>query len=276
VLSVKLSLGLPLVVVALVAGFVLGGVGPRRELARTRLEVASLGEQLSRGTSQPSPLSLLLPVPELQCPEPGAPSLEQCEQLLDAKQVASAPGEEREMSVVSSSVTVAEEGSEIPQSRARSREATRERIEVLRNAQLARVRQTRAALQEQAGLSSREMDEVDGITREMNSALARSTAVDLLAQVAMDRTPTSLEMLGAATQVSAILYEGQAALEGLVGPSISGVDRSARDIFNYIEIPQSLLELRILDSEPASAGEGTKDSDSPGDPGSGAAGASGS
>lgn len=138
----------------------------------------------------------------------------------------------------------------------------KEQVEVLRTGQRVRIRQARAALQEQAGLSSREMDEIDAITREMNAALA-GPIEDMLATRGK---PSPLQMLDLATKVSAILYEGQADLEKLVGPSIAQVDDSAREIFSYIEVPDALLELEGLADEVSSADPSEGDSEPPGGP----------
>jgi hypothetical protein len=203
----------------------------------------------------------LLPVPELDCPEQAAPSLEQCERMLDPALASSEELDEPLDRVRSAARPTgeADEPEDAPR-RPGPKLSPREQIEALRTAQLVRTRQARAALQEQAGLSSREMGEVDAIAREMNSALARS-AEELLV---LEREPSSLEMLGAASKVSAVLFQGQAALEGLVGPSISGVDESARAIFSYVELPAGLLELRLLDAQATSTDDGAGEVAPPG------------
>ncbi|MFT4976211.1 MAG: hypothetical protein ACI8S6_002107 [Myxococcota bacterium] len=111
-----------------------------------------------------------------------------------------------------------------------------EEFDLAVDAQRARARQSRAALEEQAGLSGDDMVEFDRMVGEMNTALSEY-GEDLMALALSGEEPEAEEMLGLTHDVTGILYDTQTQINDLVGADVMGdVDPSARQAWNHIDL----------------------------------------
>ncbi len=237
---------LPLIAIACVAigvvlGFVLGGVGPRLEVAERDARIGALEEQLAEadtgGWRSPVPgLDRILRAPAE--PERGVP-------VARAGEGEPAPLPEDDGDPGRGEPAVAHADGGVPERR-RWRDDWREdspsdRLAAFRRAaSVQRVRrlQSRAALAEQADLSPEEMVEVDEALAEMNTALYGHG--EELIQLAMsDEPPSASELLGITHDVTGILHRAQTRLEGIVGAGrLGAVDPSALEIWNHVDLAQ--------------------------------------
>ena len=111
-----------------------------------------------------------------------------------------------------------------------------------RAASIQRVRnvQSRAALEQQAGLDDEELAEVDAAFLEMNEALV-GYGEELILLALEGERPPPLQLLGITHDVTGILERGQLRLEQIVGPErVGDVDQSALEIWNHVDL--DLLE----------------------------------
>lgn len=235
---------LPLIAIACVAagvvlGFVLGGVGPRLEVAERDERIAALEGQLEEadtgGWRSPVPgLDRILRAPD----EPAGAALP------EATGATEPPARAGDEGAAAREVDAYADGGVPARPRWRDdwrEESPSERLEAFRRAaSIQRVRrlQSRAALGEQANLSPDEMVEVDAALSEMNQALYGHG--EELIQLAMSETPpTATELLGITHDVTGILHRAQLRLEGIVGPErLEGVDPSALEIWNHVDLAQ--------------------------------------
>ena len=210
-----------------VIGFVLGGIGPRMDLAvleakldETRAELA-LAEQQSR--RRPS-----LPVPGMS--EMFAPS----EDLDDEPE--REPDEDRRDDDVERDDLAPATDSGLVEERPLTAEDIAEEFDIAVDAQRMRAAQSRTALQEQAELSDEEMVEFDNIVDDMNEALAEYG--DSLMEIALSgEEPEAEDMLGLTHEVTGILYDSQTAVNDLIGTSgMDETDPSARQVWNHVDL----------------------------------------
>lgn len=211
--------------VGIVLGFVLGGVGPRMDLAvlqdrltATEAELA-LAQQQSRGGRRPS-----LPVPGMSEMFSPPDDVEEPEpEDLEAPDEGDGP----EVLVVDSGM---------PREIAPGPEDIAEEFDLAVDAQRLRAAQSRAALAEQADLSDAELDEFDSIVSDMNAELAEYG--DILMDIALSgEEPEAEEMLGLTHEVTGILYDTQTAVNDLVGTEgMESADPSARQVWNHVDL----------------------------------------
>jgi hypothetical protein len=211
----------------IVIGFVVGGIGPRLDLAvlqaklnETRAELA-LAEQKSR--KRPT-----LPVPGMsEMFGPAAdfddePDAEQDDDTLaeDAEFDERAPSNDSGMD------------DEPPL----TAEDIAEEFDIAVDAQRMRAAQSRIALQEQADLSDEDMVEFDNIVDDMNVALTEYG--DALMDIALSgEEPEAEDMLGLTHEVTGILYDSQTAVNDLVGTTgMDEADPSARQVWNHVDL----------------------------------------
>jgi len=110
------------------------------------------------------------------------------------------------------------------------------RFDTMADAQKIRADQSRQALREQAQLDDKQMQMVDELIGMMNAKLAPHADV-LLDMVDSNMSPDPTELLFISKEVSSILYDGQAKLEGTVGPgSLREVDEEAQQVWNYVDL----------------------------------------
>lgn len=213
----------------LVVGFVLGGVGPRQELAGQRIELARLEGQLAqvarRERARPGPLDALA---GLGGAPVGAPT--------PARERGAGDGDGDGENDDGDGAAVAEVGSAPAPEAAPSPAELRTQLDAAVEAQALRAAQSRAALAEQAGLDDAALGEVDAIAARTSAALA-THAEELLALGVLDgEEPEPAELLGLTHEVTGVLYEGQEALDAVLGESRDGVDRESRTVFNLLDL----------------------------------------
>lgn len=205
-------------------GFVLGGVGPRTELAALDGELSRLQDELVEARSRAarrSPLSVVgldrmgAARPDDEDPPPPAPA---------------APRDElREDADLDPVVVEDPAGGDAPQDMAAEFDAAVQ-------AQRVRLEQTRAALIEQADLGAPEVQALDQAMAEMNDRLG-AMGEDLLDLALTGEEPDSREMLALTHEVSGILYDAQVELDEIIGPeAVEEVDPSAREVWNYVDL----------------------------------------
>jgi len=220
--------------IGLVGGFVIGGIGPRRELADAQRELDRLEDELESGGGR------------WRSPVPGLDRI-----LRSPDDEESAPtGEPRaraetEDERVTEVVPVDGLDGGVPREswrdrwRSRARESREERYDAFtRAASVQRVRriQSRAALVEQAALSDEEEAQLDAVLGELNDALA-GYGEEILLLAARDEPPPPRDLLGITHDVTGILSNAQQRLEALVGPERMGeTDPSALEIWNHVDL----------------------------------------
>lgn len=197
--------------VALVVGFLLGGIGPRRELQASRHTVTSLQEELEaarkragRGAARYLPFPAFDDVP-------------------------------RTVPAATPARTPVAEGGEPAVSPTRTPPSAMEAFETALAAQRMRARQSRQALAEKARLSEREIEEIDAIVDRMNEALAEHSK-EILAVIGTGEEPDALTVIDVSHDVTGILYESQKSFEDVVGSDLPLVDESARQVWNYVDL----------------------------------------
>lgn len=215
-------------IIGVILGFLLGGVEPRRQLQDREQRIKGLEAELEAAQKKGGRGSFL-PLPDLGVSTPKArqPRAADAEAPADDE-----PGGDQD---------AAPQGPEDPRTEARpepppppTREEQLKSFDLAVDAQRVRARQSRAALQEQAGLSDEEMADFDDIVAQMNEDLA-GYGDEVLAW--SQEEPDTRDALGVAHEVTGILYENQAALEDLVGDeALDGVDEPSRQIWNYVDL----------------------------------------
>lgn len=215
----------------LLIGFVLGGVGPRRELVASQQEVVTLEEALeeapSRGLRSPLPgfERILRPPPRDPRREPERRRDEQSD----------GPSAQRsnlgDAGVRSTGEVDSEDDEEESPYAAFQRAASVQRVRML---------QSRAALVEQGDLDETEVAALDGALQTMNGALV-GYGEELILFAEGGERPPPRELLGITHDVTGILQTAQLELEGILGPERArDVDASALEIWNHVDL--ELLE----------------------------------
>ena len=217
---------LPWLAVGIIVGFLVGGIGPRREVDGLRAQVGELEDAALRSERRASLRSSLVPgLGAMLQPAAEAARAERREEE-------AAPEEDPEEEEVS-----AEEEDQEDRIQPSSDEGpSLQDFDAAIAAQRVRVEQSREALREQADLDDEQMDEIDGITAAMNDLLAdhASEVVDLLLT---GEEPSPRELLGITHDITGILFESQTALEEVVGEEVLGdVDEEALVVWNYVDL----------------------------------------
>ena len=217
----------------LVLGFVLGGIGPRRELAAARNEVERLEAELeSGGGGWRSPVPGLDRI--LRSPDGEGASADEGGPVEEPTPTTEGRG--------SPPIDGLDGGVPREGWRDRWRSGRRSRQErydaFSRAASVQRVRriQSRAALVEQAELAEEEQAELDGILGDLNDSLG-GYGEEILLLAARDEPPPPGDLLGITHDVTGILADAQRRMEALVGPERSAsVDPSALEIWNHVDL----------------------------------------
>lgn len=210
--------------IGIVIGFVLGGIGPRRELAQREGVVRALGTELARAESEgggwrsPVPgLDRILRAP----PEEGVAAVEpqRAEMAVDLD------GGVQPLSI---------------RDRWGERESSGdERLDAFqRAASIQRVRlvQSRAALVEQAGLNDDERQALDEAIATLNEEIL-GHAEELIVLAMSDEPPAARDLLGITHDVTGILHRAQLRLEEILGPErMAEVDPAAIEIWNHVDL----------------------------------------
>ncbi len=258
--------------VGLVLGFLLGGIGPQRELSKVSLELKQLKRQVDR-LDRPNPLRELLPalanarstrVSARSTALParaasGQPTPADDERAPTQADPGSRPsgalilrGSDDDVSAGSAASrtranadngeptpTDGEEGAANDDDRTDRprgfRSLNLSRFDELSAAQAMRFAASRAALIEQADLSDEETVAVDQTVKKMNDDLS-GYGEEILSQASSEEPPSPSQALGLGHDVSGIMYEGQKQLEGIVGKRANGVEPEALEIWNYVDM----------------------------------------
>lgn len=206
-----------------VGGYILGGVGPRTELARAEGEAERLRED--RATNGPSWRS---PVPGL-------------DRILRAPEDDDARVDERSPRSEDAIPDAGLDGAS-PSWRERWRERSEEASERFdafqRAASVQRVRrvQSRAALVDQAGLDDTEVEELDAILAQFDDDFS-AHGEEILQLAARTEPPPARYLLGVTHDVTGVLRDAQIRLEELLGPErAASVDPSALEIWNHVDL----------------------------------------
>jgi len=223
------------VAVGVVVGWLLGGVGPRVEVAERDEAIADLERRLEEADTG----GWRSPVPGLdrilRAPEEDERALRVLPPADDGVEVAGDEGG-------ASDPAVAYGDGGVPRSQWRDRWEDRDPEDRLaafrRAASLQRVRrvQSRAALVQQADLTGEEAREVDAALSEMNDALS-GYGEELILLAMSDEPPAARDLLGITHDITGILHRAQLRLEGVVGSDRMGdVDPSALEIWNHVDL----------------------------------------
>jgi hypothetical protein len=212
-----------------VLGFLIGGVGPNRELAELNERYDALQDEnlklqrrRSTGLDALGAMDRLLPGAALptrtgdggpdgrpsEAPEAGLPST--APRSSPATPPSDAP----------------------PPVPAEPMEEFEAAVEV----QAARAAQTRAALAEQADLSDAELEEFDAITDQLNLSLA-DHADQLVELALLGERPAPSALFGLTHEVSGVLLESQESLEALLGEDVvAETDPEALLVLNHVDL----------------------------------------
>jgi hypothetical protein len=213
-----------------VAGFLLGGIAPRRELAELRRDLDKARSERDQAQRR-SKMTRLSPVPlldeALRLPdEEPADGAGDGDSAVDPPSAdAAAPGAEPEDVLAGFDVAV--------------------------ETQRVRVRQTRAAMREQADLDGEAMEEVDEIASDMNAALARHA--DLLVELGLAGEDAGYrDALFLAHEVTGVLYDAQERLDAVIGEEhLAAVDEEAQAAWNLVDLEAFRPALEQALAEPA-------------------------
>lgn len=208
--------------VGLVLGFVLGGVGPRRELAGLEAENSRLQDELVEAQARAgrrSPLSMMgldrVQAAPQETREPVAPE----------------PGEASS----GAELSVAGDEANATGTEAGTPEMAPE-LDAAIEAQRIRREQSRAALIEQAELDEDAVARLDAAVAEMNTRLT-AMGDDLVELALAGAEPDSQDMLRLTHEASGILYDAQVEVDELIGEEgLDQVDPSAREVWNHIDL----------------------------------------
>ena len=210
----------------IVIGFVLGGIGPRMDLAElqaaldeTRAALDDVEQQTRRNPALPVPgmSDMFAPDPEGSDPDGMDP---EDDEGIDA-------ADEADEMMLDADVDPDAGG---------ARTALADDFDIAVDAQRMRAAQSRAALQEQADLSDADMTEFDDIVDDMNIAL--SDYGDALLDIALSgEEPEPEQMLILTHEVTGILYDSQTAVNDLIGTEgMDEADPTVRQVWNHIDL----------------------------------------
>ena len=225
--------------VGLVIGFLLGGIGPRRELAEREAEIERLAEELEAGGGGGQ---LRSPVPGLDRilrapPETGDDTDEDIAE--DTDEWRDERRERADRDRFGDAGVGRRGGFFLGRRRGRGREPEETPLDAFERAvSVQRVRnvQSRAALEQQAGLSEDEMAQVDAAVEEMNAAL-HGYGEELLLMAMEGERPPARDLLGLTHDVTGILHRAQVRLEEVVGTErMADVEDSALEVWNHVDL----------------------------------------
>lgn len=205
--------------IGVVIGFLLGGFGPRRQLAIAEAEVVALEEELEN-TDAPS---------RLRSPVPGLNEILR-ERRREEPRTSDA-------GIALDGGTAADDG-EWDEGADDDEQWDDDPLEAYRHAaSLQRVRtvQSRAALQEQGDLSDAEMNTIDAAIARMNDELL-GYGEELMFLALQGTEPEPSDLLGITHDVTGVLHEAQLELLAVVEERSHEIDEEALEIWNYIDL----------------------------------------
>jgi hypothetical protein len=211
--------GIAFVSLGLLGGFVLGGIGPRRELHFLRGTHAEQTESVCEPTRASSAISL-----------PGFDQILRVEPESETRTDELSPTNDQNV-VAERPQDAADAGVSAPVARVDSQEA----LHLAAEAQAIRAAQTRAALIEDAELSHEEEVELDRIVSQMNEHLL-GYAEEIQFLVLSGEQPPTGQMLGIVHDVTGVLHDGQLALDHLIDGRTSALPRDELAIWNLVDL----------------------------------------
>jgi len=263
-----------LTALGVVLGFVLGGLGPRREVSELTVEVEELKQKLER-MDRPNPLRALLPqlvgerdtgdardgqgaLPtrvaratsqgagmgeeDSSNPNPQAANDHSAviirgseAERAGASTSAASPGQEPGPIANGTQAPADAKTDDSAPRRRGFEELNLARFDEMSAAQAVRFAASRAALIEQAGLNEKETAAVDETVKKMNDDLS-GYGEEILSQASAEEAPSPAQALGLGHDVSGIMYEGQKQIDGILGERADAVDPEATQIWNFIDM----------------------------------------
>lgn len=214
-------------IIGVILGFLLGGIQPRLDLQDRDQQLKALQAELA--ASKKGGRKGFLPLPDL-----GVATAPEAHHGPPDRDGQAPEADPEDPDAPEAAPAEAPDAPDQPPPPPPSKEEQLKSFDLAVDAQRVRAQQSRAALQEQAGLSDDEMAEFDDIVAQMNEDLA--TYGDEVLRWSTEE-PETREALGVAHDVTGILYDGQAAMEELVGDDALGdVDEASRQIWNYVDL----------------------------------------
>ena len=213
------------IIAALIAGFLLGGLQPRRELADTEDQLRGAQRQLEalrrKLDRTRRPRSFLIPGVDALY-DPGDPP---------------APPERSPSEGAPAEPEAADSGANEPDGGARIDPPALppETFSAAVEAQRLRAAQSRAALIERLDLSDGEIAAFDTVVEDMNDQLSE-LADDLAAIALADEQPRPGDLLAVTHDLTGVLLDAQEGLEDIAGEDIETLDESTGAVWNYIDL----------------------------------------
>lgn len=197
------------IVVGVVAGFMLGGTSPRRELAKLRVENEKLADELIEARRKAGRQSVqFIPLPSSDgTPRPATSATPQGTADPEASPTA----------------TVEDFKPDIDEFR------------VAVDAQKLRIRQGRQVLKEKTEINAEDEAKLDEIFKKMNEDLAKH-AEAFADAVFSGEEQAPMEMLGMSHDVTGILLEAQKAYEEVLGPGAQNLDENTGAVWNFVDL----------------------------------------
>jgi len=215
------------IAIALVLGFLLGGIGPRRELADEKDKLADAERALDAAKHEARNHGRVLPLPIFDdLPQRG-----------DAP-----PSKPRTMPGVSVSTHGDEddkgdddEGKDGDKHHAPpTREEMLQQFDAAADLQKARVAQLEAALKEK-GVDDQQLASANDVIAKMNEQLSQD-ASQVLTVLEAGGQPDPATMLSMTHDVSGVLLDAQQQFQQSMGASWQNLDPSAQQVWNYVDL----------------------------------------
>lgn len=199
------------VVLGVVVGFLLGGFGPRREVAKLRSENEALADQLIEAQRKGRRQSMtFLPIPDDGGDDRPRPPRSPAPTPSDGEPAASpTPDADRKPDLETFRMAV--------------------------DAQKIRIRQSRQVIADKASLSESEEEQLEALLTKMNEQLAEH-ADELAETIVSGEEPEPLDMLETTHEVTGILLDAQKQYESLLGNDFGGLDENTQSIWTFIDL----------------------------------------
>jgi len=196
-------------VIGVVAGFVLGGAGPRREAASLRQENETLGDELIASRKKSGRQGVqFLPIPR-------------------------SDGTARPTSTPKAAATDGAPDASPTETNDFAPDIEKFRIAV--DAQKIRIRQSRAVLDEKVKLDETDEKTLDALLVKMNEDLAKHSE-KFAEAVFSGEEQAPMEMLAMTHDITGILLDVQTAYQDLIGPDYAGLDENTASVWNFVDL----------------------------------------
>ena len=215
------------VAVALVLGFLLGGIGPRRQLADEKDKLADAQRALDAAMRDSRNHGRVLPLPIFDdLPSRG--------DLAPPKPARSMPG----VTVETHDADDKGDDDDGKDGKGKHEPPTREEMmkqfDAAADLQKARVAQLMAALKEK-GVDDQQLATANDVIAKMNEQLSQD-ANQVLSVLEAGSQPDPATMLGMTHDVSGVLLDAQQQFQQAMGPGFQNLDPSAQQVWNYVDL----------------------------------------